>query len=404
MKKTENYRLWNPMFTSMFIIGILLNLSTKMSEALLSLYAKSVGAPADQIGTLMSMFAMTALVFRFVAGPAMNAYNRKLILQIAMILFGVAYSGFGISTFISKFTGINIIFVLMFFRLLQGVGSAFGNACLLTIVSDCIPKESFSSGIGVFALAQTVAQAFGPTVGVYLKDVFGYNNTYLITAVIVLASIILIAITAKVLDTGTGKLVFDLNNMVAKEALIPALIMFLISFGFTSINAFFLVYAEEKGISGASYYFTVNAIALMATKPLVGKLNDKYGFVRVALPACLLTAVSLVLIGYSTKLWHLLAVALINSFGYGAIQPALQSICMKSVPVSKRGSASSTNYIALDSATLFGPAVCGVVANIFGYVPMMWIVMTIPVMFAFVATLVYREKLNTIENDFLKNT
>ena len=397
-------KLWNPMFISVFICSIAFNMSAQMSNSMLSLYAKSTGAPADQIGTLMSMFALTALIFRFIAGPAMNAYNRKNLLQMAMALFGTAYLGFSLSPKLAEVTGINVITVMKAFRLLQGIGNAFGNACLLTIVADCMPKESFSSGMGIFALAQSVAQAIGPTVGKRLSSSFGYNITYVMTSAMMFMSILLVAFIVRVPNRGTGKMVINLNNMIAREALIPALIVFLVSFGFTSINAFFLVYAEERGIEGATWYFTVNALALMLTKPLVGKLNDKYGFVKIAIPACRLTGVSLILIGISTELWHLLAVAVINSFGYGAVQPALQSMCMKSVPVTRRGSASSTNYIALDSATLLGPAVCGYVAKALGYVPAMWFVMAIPVFAAIVCVLLARNRLNQIENDFSQNT
>ncbi|MBE6125538.1 MAG: MFS transporter [Erysipelotrichaceae bacterium] len=393
-------RLWNPMFISVFICSVAFNMSGQMSNSMLSLYAKSTGAPADQIGTLMSMFALTALIFRFIAGPAMNAYNRKNLLQMAMAFFGTAYLGFSFSPKLAEMTGINVITIMKAFRLLQGIGNAFGNACLLTIVADCMPKESFSSGMGIFALAQSVAQAIGPTVGKRLSNVFGYNTTYILTSAMMFMSIVLVALIVKVPNRGTGKMVINLNNMVAVEALVPALIVFLVSFGFTSINAFFLVYAEERGIQGATWYFTVNAIALMVTKPIVGKLNDKYGFVKVAIPACRLTGASLILIGLSTKLWHLLAVAVINSFGYGAVQPALQSMCMKCVPASRRGSASSTNYIALDSATLLGPAVCGHVAKALGYVPTMWTVMAIPVFAAVVCVVLFSRKLNRIEEDF----
>ena len=68
----EPEKLWNSMFISVFISAIFFNLSAQMSNSLLSLYAKSTGAPADQIGVLMSMFALTALIFRFIAGPAMK--------------------------------------------------------------------------------------------------------------------------------------------------------------------------------------------------------------------------------------------------------------------------------------------------------------------------------------------
>ena len=392
------------MFISVFICSVLFNLSAQMSNSLLSLYAKSTGAPADQIGQLMSMFALTALIFRFIAGPMMNAYNRKYLLMMAMILFGTAYLGFSFSPKIAEATGLNVILVMKGFRLLQGIGNAFGNACMLTIVSDCVPKAKFSSGVGIFALAQSVAQAIGPSIGVWLRDTVGYNTTYLIVSMLMYFSCFIVLIIVRVPNRGTGKMVLNLDNMVAREALIPALLVFLTALGFTSNNAFFLVYAEERGIAGASAYFTVNALALMLTKPLIGKLNDKYGFVAVILPSCLLTALSLVLIGLSTTLWHLLAVALINSFGYGAASPALQSMCMKSVPATKRGSASSTNYIAMDSATLLGPTVCGYVAAAAGYTPMMWIAMAIPVVVAFFAVIIFRKRLNKIEEDFEART
>lgn len=397
-------RLWNPMFISIFISSILFNLSAQMSNSLLSLYAKSTGAPADQIGTLMSMFALTALIFRFIAGPAMNAYDRKKLLQMAMALFGTAYIGFALSPKIAEITGFNVIHVMMTFRLLQGIGNAFGNACMLTIVSECVPKDRFSSGVGIFALAQSVAQAIGPTVGVKLRDILGYNTTYIIIGLFMYCTIVYLAIIVKVPNRGTGKMALNFENMVAKEALIPAMIVFLVSIGFTAINAFFLVYAEERNIDNASLYFTVNAAALMMTKPLIGKLNDKYGFVKIAIPGILLTAISLILIGYSTQLWHLLAIAVLNSFGYGAVQPAVQSMCMKSVSLERRGSASSTNYIAMDSATLIGPSVCGVVAKAFGYVPMMWSVMAIPCFLGALFTLLCSKKLNQIESDFMART
>ena len=89
--------IWNPMFLSIFFANIALNLGQQMSNSLLSLYAKSTGAPADQIGQLMSMFAVTALIFRFISGPAMNSYNRKKLLMLAMTCMGTAYLGFSFS-------------------------------------------------------------------------------------------------------------------------------------------------------------------------------------------------------------------------------------------------------------------------------------------------------------------
>jgi MFS family permease len=188
--------------------------------------------------------------------------------------------------------------------------------------------------------------------------------------------------------------------MVAKEALIPAGVTFLIAIGFTTINSFLLVYSEERGISNGSFFFTVYAVTMLATRPIVGKLTDKFGFVKVSIPAVFMTAASLFLIGQAHSTITLLVAAVVNAFGYGAVQPALQSLCMKSVVPERRGSASGTNYIAQDAATIVGPRICGWVANAAGYTPTMWNVMTIPVLLGIVFIVVFRNRINTIESEF----
>ena len=190
------------------------------------------------------------------------------------------------------------------------------------------------------------------------------------------------------------------SNMIAKEAIIPASVTFMVAMGFTSINAFMLVYAEERGIPGGSLFFTVYALTLLATRPIIGKLTDKYGFVKVAIPSVFMTALSLTMIGFSVNTFMLLLAAFINAFGYGAVQPMLQSLCMKSVPTERRGSAAGTNYIGMDSATIIGPSVCGIVADTFGYTPTMWLVMTVPILAGMVVIFLLRRPIEKIEKNF----
>lgn len=392
--------IWNGMFLSIFFANMALNLGQQMSNSLLSLYAKSLGSPADQIGQLMSMFAITALIFRFVSGPAMNAFNRKRLVGMAMSLMAIAYLGFSFAPKIAPVIGVEAITILKVFRLIQGIGNAFGNACCLTIVADTLPKDKFTTGMGYYSVAQVVSQAIGPTVGVFLRDVLGgYNNAYIVIFCVMCVAIF----TSTRVKLAPRKIIpfnLRLSNMVAKEALIPASITFLIAMGFTSINAFMLVYAEERGISHGSWFFTVYAVALLATRPMVGKLTDKHGFVKIAIPSVFMTACSLVLIGIAPNTIVLLIAAFINAFGYGAVQPMLQSLCMKSVPNERRGSASGTNYIGMDSATIIGPYVCGIVADTFGYKPVMWVVMTIPILAGMIAIFVLRKPIQRIETNF----
>lgn len=392
--------IWNSMFMSVFFSSIMMNLSQQMSNSNLSLYAKDLGSPADEIGSLMSMFAITAFIFRFVSGPAMNAFNRKKLLAMAMGFFAFSYFGFSFSPMIANAVGTDTVTVLKAFRLIQGIGNAFGNSCALTIVADFIPKDKFSLGMSYFSIAQAIAQAIGPTIGVWLSTTFNYHITYIIVGLFMLSAIAVSQIFIKNAPHERQKFNLNIKNMVAKEALVPAFAVFLIACGFTSINSFLLVYAKEQGIKGATLFFTVYAAALFVTKPILGKLTDKYGFVRVGTVAVLATAVSLLLIGFSKSLPMLLIAALINSCGYGAAQPALQSLCIKSVPPERRGSGSATNYIGMDGGTIVGPLLCGAVAARLGYTPAMWCVVSIPVFMSAAFIFLCRKRVNAIEDDF----
>lgn len=397
----EPAKVFNSMFLSVFFASAALNLGQQMSNSMLSLYAKSTGAPGGQIGTLMSMFAITALIFRFISGPAQNAFNRKLVSCFGMSCMVTAYLGFSFASQIGRLIGVPMIYVLMAFRLIQGIGNAFGNACLMTMASDVIPKDRFSTGMGYFMCAQVVSQAIGPTVGVALREALGYEKSYLVVACVMLLAIFLCS-RVRLAPRNSIPFNLKLSNMVAKEALIPAAITFFVAMGFTSINSFMLVYAEEHGIPNtqASFFFTVYAVTMLATRPAVGKLTDKYGFSRVGIPCILATAVSLVLIGIAPNIWVLLFAAFVNAFGYGAVQPALSSLCMKSVPPERKGSASATNYIGMDSATIVGPKVCGTIAEITDYGSLMWVGMAVPVIIGALFALCTHRRIDKIESDY----
>jgi MFS family permease len=409
--QTQNVRnweppktIWNPMFLSIFFVNMALNLGQQMSNSLLSLYAKSMGSPADQIGQLMSMFAVTALIFRFISGPAMNSFNKKRLVALAMTCMATAYLGFSLSPVIAGTLGMETITVMKYFRMIQGVGNAFGNSCCLTIVADVLPKDKFTTGMGYYACAQVISQSIGPTVGIMLRDTFGYNKVYMIFAALMLTAMVASQLIKTAPHQGGVPFKLRFDNMIAKEAIVPATVTLMVAMGYTTINAFLLVYAEERGISGGSLFFTVYALTMLMTRPTVGKLTDKYGFVKVCIPSILATATSLVMIGYAPNTLFLLLAAFVNAFGYGAVQPMLQSLCIKSVSPQRRGSAASTNFIFLDAATIIGPSVCGWVADMMGYTPAMWTVMTVPVLLAVIFIFLFRGRIGKIEADFQNRT
>jgi MFS family permease len=286
-------KIWNQMFVSIFVANIALNFGQQMSNSLLAKYADSMGAPASQIGMLMSMFAVTALALRFVAGPAMDTYNRKYLVMGAMGVMTLAYFGFSFSKSISA---------LMVFRLVQGCGNAFANVACLAMVSDALPIDKFGTGMGYYSLAQVIAQAIAPTVGLILADHIGYSRAYVIIGMVMIVAI-LIASRIKLHFVRTRKFRITLNNIIAKEAVFPGAILLLMMMGFQTINSFLIVFASKQGISSnIGLFFTVYALTLLISRPLIGELTDRYGLFKVAIPAMCLAGISFLIISSATSI------------------------------------------------------------------------------------------------------
>jgi len=384
-------KIWNSVFVSIFFANMAMNLGQQMSNSLLAKYADHLGAPATQIGVLMGMFAMTALALRFISGPAMDTYNRKYIIMGAMAIMAVAYFGFSIS---------KSIYALMGFRLLQGCGNAFGNAACIAMISEALPKDKFGTGMGYYSLAQVIVQAIAPNIALYMAGVVGYGMTYAMNGVIMLIAIV-VAYRIKIDFKRTGRLKITLQNIIAREALFPAIILLILAIGFHTINSFLIIFADKQGVSkNIGLFFTVYASTLLFTRPLIGRLTDKYGLARVAIPALFCTAASFLIISFSTSLVMFLVAAFVNAFGFGACQPALQSIALKTVPRNRRGSAISTNYIGMDIGTIIGPTLAGYLAEHFGYVAM-WRFQIAPFLIAIAIIYFYRHRMTKIEKDFL---
>ena len=382
--------IWSRAFISLFLLNMVFNMGLNMSNSLLGIYADSLGATASAIGLVVGMNAISSMGFRVISAPVIDTYNRKYIVLLATVVMSVAFWGFGISRSIPY---------LIAFRLLQGCGMAFGNACCLTMVADIIPKDKYASGIGYYSLATVVASAVAPSVGLTLSETIGYQMTYFITAGIMLVASLL-ALLVKTEFKQTKKLHISFNNFIAKEALLPTFLLFLMIAGGGGAGSFLIIYARMRGVSSnIGLYFTVSAVTMLVTRPLIGKLNDKYGPVRVAAPALLASVVGFFIISFSSTLFGFLVAAFVSAFGMGACQPSMQALSMKSVPPDRRGAASCTNYIGMDLGVLIGPNIAGNLVEAFGYTAM-WRLMVIPSFIAMAALFFFRGRIAKIENDF----
>ena len=388
--RQEPTTIWNRMFITLFFTNMVFNMGQNMSNSLLSIYANSLGASASAIGLVGGTFAISSILFRLISAPVMDTYNRKVIVVFAALTLSGAFWGFSMSGSLTA---------LMGFRLMQGAGMAFGNACCLAMVSEMIPKDKYKSGIGYYSLAQAIAQATGPSTGLWLVDRMGYRTTYSVTAcLMILAAVLASRIRVNYQRTRALKITF--NNVLAKEAALPAAVMLLTITGTSAVNSFLVLYARGQGLgANIGLYFTVSAGAMLVLRPVIGKLGDRFGLVRVMIPALSCQIVAFYIISISTTLPGFLLAALVSSISSSACMPSMQALSMMSASPQRRGAVSSTNYIGMDLGMMLGPIIAGNVVQAVGFV-YMYRIMVIPFIIAISIIFGFRNMIGRIEEDF----
>ncbi len=377
----EPVKIWNPGFISVFCVNMMMFFGQQMTNVLIPKYTYSLGGTPVIVGFIASSFAYTALLLKVFAAPAIDTFNKKNILGTAIFVMAAAYFGYSLSGSIGS---------VLAFRLLQGAGQAFSATCCLALATDMLPRDRIGTGIGYYSVAQAVCQSIGPSVGLWMVGKVGYRATFLFcSGIMSLAGIMAFMLHTRF--TKTKRFSIRVQGIVAKEAIIPACLMFFLCMAYYNVTAFLVIYAEMQGIEGnTGFFFTVYAITLLVSRPLVGRMSDRYGTVKVLIPAMCCFALAFILIGTAQSLAVLLVAAFVSAFGYGACQPAVQTLCMKSVPKEKRGAGSTTNYIGQDAGNLVGPVVAGVVVEKLGY-HTMWFVMIIPVFIAMLIVILNRK-------------
>ncbi|MCD8329725.1 MAG: MFS transporter, partial [Lachnospiraceae bacterium] len=338
-EQSKGVTIWTPAFINIFIVSFALNMGQYMMNTLIPKYANYLGAGATIVGMVSSMFAVSALAIRPIAGPAFDYFSKKRLLNLSIGVITLAYIGYGLSGSVA---------MVMVCRLLHGVGMGCVYPLSLAIASESLPDEKMGSGIGIYSLAQAVSSAIGPSIGLSLSAAIGYNRTFLIGAVVMALACALSFSLKEPPRTAQGKFRISADKIIAKEALLPAFIMVFLAMSYACINSFIAIYGAERGVEQIGLFFTVYAIFLMMSRPLSGTISARFGLDKSIIPACLCFALSFFLISIADSLPIFLAAGAVSAFGYGACQPAMQALCMKCVSKERRGAGANTEYFGID--------------------------------------------------------
>lgn len=320
-------------------------------------YSKLLGAGVGLTGFLTGMFYGVALAMRPVSGPMITRLDKRKLMIGVFGLGAAANLGYALFPTVPLFIA---------FRFLNGAQYSFVGSLILTRIGDSLPPDKMASGMGIYGVSGSIGMSVAPAAGGWLRDfgaarfgeLEGYRLLFLYAMAVMLAAIIPCAVASPDAPAKDGAVLRDkwYKNIFTADALPVATIMMFLIMAYSLYSAYIVEFAKERGISGASVFFTVQAAVLIVFRPVMGAVSDKYG-TRVALPSMALFAASFLIVGAARDLPTLLIASVVSAAGYGAAQPMVQAMSMRVVPRERRGIASNTLYIGMDLGFFLGPVI-----------------------------------------------
>ncbi len=392
MKSRESVSKYRS-FIMIFIIAFFVYCSNTMINTTISKYADHLGATSAVVGMVSGSFAMMALVMRPFSGQAVDNLNKKHLLSISMSMILFSTVGLMFS---------DQVYQLIIFRGLNGFGWGIGSTLCMTIATNVFPKDKMTTGIGIYTMGQTIAQATAPSIALAIVAANSFNYLYQFNVVLMVVALIL-SFYIKLDDNDKKEkflFSFDIRKMIAIPAIMPAVLTLCNNLARSSITAFLVLYADSLNIVNIGYYFTIQALTLLISRPIVSFLADRFGINKILIPCEIIQMLALFILFMAKSSLYFVIAAFLMGLATAGIQPTLMGLCVNSVPLSQRGIASNTSYVGTDIGAFIGSNISGIIAGYFGY-RRMYLIAIIPVLLSLVAYLFYirsHPKLTSIKN------
>lgn len=312
----------------------------------LPIYLEKLGGSESEIGLIIGVFTISAVLLRPFIGQVSDRQGRKKILLAGMLVFLISMMLYNYTTNVTS---------LLVLRVLHGIGWGAATTAVTTIIADIAPPRRRGEAMGIFGMSSNVAMAIGPALSFMVLVSYDFPVLFMVCTAIAFISILLI------LPVSETVVVRPKTPLFSREALSPSILMFTISLTYGSIVSFLPIFATKQGIANPGIFFSVFAVTLIAVRMIAGKLSDKKGRKFVIAPGMMFVILGLWVLSSASSLQSFLIATLFYGLGFGAVHPALLALLVDKVDEKGRGAAMGTFTAAFDLGIGVGSILLGLV-------------------------------------------
>ena len=382
----EQPKLWTRSFIMVTLANFFLFCGFGMLPSLLPLHFRDLGAPEAVIGFVAGVYTVACVIMRPLVGVAIDRWGRKGVLGIGLLIMCVASIMFAL---------LPVLGLVLVIRFIQGLGWGMANTASPTLASDIIPQKRFGEGMSWFTQGNAIASVLAPGISLAIYYSYGAQVSVTVSACFFALAFVCSRFVntpddaidkrgapeaAQLRKEEKPKTKFSLKTFFEQRSILPACIMFFVTACYGAMTSFVPVMSEFRGITGVQWFFVIEALAVVASRPFMGKLVDRKGYRPTAIVGMAGMCLSMLTLSFASSFPVLALGAVFNGVGYATCYATFQTMAVAGIEKARRGSATATFYVGYDSGMGLGAICAGLLSGVVGYAIMYRVFACLPLL------------------------
>ena len=355
--------LKNPNLHIIFLITLMAVMGVASLTPAFPMIIREFHIKPTEIGLLITAFTIPGIFLTPLMGILADRYGRKNILVPMLFIFGVF--GF-LCTFAHKFE------ILIFFRVLQGIGASALGSINVTLIGDIFSGNQRATAMGYNSSVLSIGTAAYPAVGGAIA-LAGWNYPFVLP-ILALPVGILVIYRLKNPEPGPPRSLSEylrntwrnINQPMVWGLFTINILIFVVLYG--AILTYLPLYLEQKFHSSSlviGMVMTVMSLSTATTSSRVGYMVRHVQPKYLLIISFCIYAVSFVLYANASG-WALIIVAAVMSgMAHGTSLPNIQNLLVGMAPIQERAAFMSLNSMVLRIGQTLGPLIMGLVFSLF---------------------------------------
>lgn len=350
---------YSPTYYLLCVIAFLMMLSTQITNPLLPLFAKQIGATGVLIGYAVAGYWISRVILEIPSGfiSARFGYFKPLVTGVLLTLIGNLLA-----------VNVNSPFYLIVVRAIMGLGAPLFFAISMTFIINLFDSKTRGSAMGLFQGIEFIGMVIGSGMSGYVIEQLGFRGGFMLSSGLAFIALVLIVLPPQIRrDTKdqvaiTSLKLSDIPEVIANRTLLLMAAITLAEFVMSSglIYTVFPLYAKESLMiteTRIGYLMGARSIGFVIAMFTMGNLADRMGRKPILAFGIISTAALIFLLSFVTAYFAMAMIICLIGFTSGAIWIVGPVISAEAVRPDQRGAAIGTYRTFFDLGSVFGPII-----------------------------------------------